>query len=147
MLTHFFVYGTLKRGQCRERCWPREPQMVRAAWTLGELYDTGPYPAMLRGNDRVVGELWSFVADDVAIVSEVLDRIEGTNQGNARNEYDRESAEVFLLDAVVEPGAALKANVYIFARQELIATFKRVQPRPMADGTLAAAWPVSASPA
>ncbi len=51
----FFVYGTLKTGQCRERCWPCKPIETRAAWVYGELYDTGPYPALFAGSDMVGG--------------------------------------------------------------------------------------------
>jgi gamma-glutamylcyclotransferase (GGCT)/AIG2-like uncharacterized protein YtfP len=141
MFTHFFVYGTLKRGQCRERCWPLSPQSVRVAWTYGELYDTGPYPAMFRGTDRVLGELWSFPSIDADIVFEVLDQIEGTNQGTTRNEYDRELVDVFLLETPVEPHEALLANVYIFARPELIPTFKRVKPSRLIDGRPVSEWP------
>ncbi len=60
-----FVYGTLKTGQCRESCWPRKPLEVRRAWTLGALYDTGPYPALFAGEDMVAGQVWIFDADDM----------------------------------------------------------------------------------
>lgn len=88
-LAHVFVYGTLKRGQCREDCWPVTPVYVESAWALGSLWDLGPYPALLRGHDRVKGELWSFELGDVPHVLAVLDQIEVTNQPGLPNEYDR----------------------------------------------------------
>jgi gamma-glutamylcyclotransferase (GGCT)/AIG2-like uncharacterized protein YtfP len=79
-LVHVFVYGTLKRGQCREHCWPIAPAVTRAAWTFGRLFDLGAYPAMLPGKERIAGECWSFLEGQLPSVLLVLDRIEGTNQ-------------------------------------------------------------------
>lgn len=75
--TSFFVYGTLKRGQCREACWPVRPQQIRVAYAQGELYNLGDYPAMVAGNDTIVGELWSFPESDIPTTLQVLDEIEG----------------------------------------------------------------------
>src|SRR5438093_3247250 len=43
-----FVYGTLKRGEERARCWPRSPERVVPATTQGRLYDLGTYPALVQ---------------------------------------------------------------------------------------------------
>jgi gamma-glutamylcyclotransferase (GGCT)/AIG2-like uncharacterized protein YtfP len=75
-----FVYGTLKRGQCRERCWPRAPRSVLPATIAGRLYDLGPYPALGPGEDKIVGELWQFHADDMPETLAVLDEVEGYSQ-------------------------------------------------------------------
>src|SRR5262249_44276687 len=72
-----FVYGTLKRGQVREGCWPRRPLVVEPAVARGELYDLGPHPAMIAGNDRIAGELWQFDVEDMAETLAVLDEVEG----------------------------------------------------------------------
>lgn len=72
-----FVYGTLKRGQCRERCWPRTPVSVEPAEVAGLLFDLGAFPALWHGQGRVAGELWHFHEDDMRSVLETLDRIEG----------------------------------------------------------------------
>ena len=72
-----FVYGTLKRGQCRERCWPVRPLSVEDAEVVGLLFDLGPFPALSHGRGRVAGELWRFDAADMAVVLAVLDQIEG----------------------------------------------------------------------
>ena len=36
-----FVYGTLMRGELRERCWPHQPLCVIPACVRGLLYDLG----------------------------------------------------------------------------------------------------------
>lgn len=113
-LEHVFVYGTLKRGQCREDLWPRPPASVAPAWTLGSLFDLGPYPALLAGSDRVLGELWSFEPSQMAAVLEVLDRIEGTNQPGLPNEYDRLQVQV-----TSWAGGKLEASTYRCADQAI----------------------------
>jgi len=95
---HIFVYGTLKRGQCREKCWPAPPLQICSAWTMGKLIDLGPYPALLDGADRVFGEVWSFDSLDIARVREELDEVEVTNQPGIPNEYDRVPVLVQLFD-------------------------------------------------
>ncbi|MCC5786726.1 MAG: gamma-glutamylcyclotransferase [Phycisphaerales bacterium] len=72
-----FVYGTLKRGQCRETCWPAAPVDVRPAQVQGLLYDLGAYPALRNGEGRVAGELWEFAPEHMPRVLEVLDMVEG----------------------------------------------------------------------
>jgi len=76
MIRAVFVYGTLKRGQEREGCWPRKPLRVASAEMRGQLYDLGPYPALVPGTDRVLGELWFLAEADVAETLRVLDEVE-----------------------------------------------------------------------
>ncbi len=71
-----FVYGTLKRGEVRARCWPRSAAHVVPATTQGWLYDLGPYPALIDGTDTVVGELWFVNESDLVETLRVLDEIE-----------------------------------------------------------------------
>jgi gamma-glutamylcyclotransferase (GGCT)/AIG2-like uncharacterized protein YtfP len=90
-----FVYGTLKRGQCRAHRWPASPLRVFEAWTRGYLLGRQDYPALTPGGQRVRGELWVFALDDVPRVLEVLDQIEGTH-GNAPGDlYHRHRVTVF----------------------------------------------------
>lgn len=110
MLHHVFVYGTLKKGQCRENCWPIAPVAIRPAWTVGELFDLGPYPAMLPGSSRIAGQLWSFSAKDIATVIKALDQVEVTNQPGIPNEYDRVRVAAFTLDCLEH-----QAESYLFA--------------------------------
>ncbi len=139
-LQHIFVYGTLKRGECRERCWPKPAHSVRSAWTLGALFDTGPYPAFLPGNDRVAGEIWSYPPADIDRIRTALDIIEVTNQPGEQNLYDRLSITAYLLN-----GQALCAEVYIYALLEDVPKFARVQPWLTWCGSNYAAWPANAT--
>ena len=77
MPTTFFVYGTLKRGEIRESCWPYPAVSIRPASVQGRLYDLGPYPALVPGNERVVGELWSFAETHISETLMVIDQVEG----------------------------------------------------------------------
>lgn len=88
-LEHVFVYGTLKRGQCRQACWPVAPACISQGWIKGMMLDLGPYPALLEGNDRVWGELWSFEAHLIEAVHCTLDQIEVYNQPGLTDEYQR----------------------------------------------------------
>lgn len=71
-----FVYGTLKRGQVREHCWPRRPNSVEPATIRGRLVDLGPYPALLDGDSLVLGELWRFDPADMGETLRALDEVE-----------------------------------------------------------------------
>jgi gamma-glutamylcyclotransferase (GGCT)/AIG2-like uncharacterized protein YtfP len=150
MLHHLFVYGTLKTGQCRESNWPLPPVEIRKAWTLGRLYDTGPYPTLIHAesfdsltaedNDKVAGQVWSFEAQDLPATFKVLDMIEGTNQPGRENNYDRKLVEVYL-----ECGEQLKASVYLFARLDLLSGFAYLAPEVEADDQHLSIWPRGAS--
>jgi gamma-glutamylcyclotransferase (GGCT)/AIG2-like uncharacterized protein YtfP len=74
---HVFVYGTLQRGECRERYWPHGPVRIDHATIRAALYDLGPYPAIGSGDDAVRGELWEIAAEHVEETLRVLDEVEG----------------------------------------------------------------------
>ena len=105
-----FVYGTLKRGQVRQRCWPRKPLQIEPAWTCGRLYDLGPYPALVAGNDRVLGELRRFAPADIPETLRVLDDIEGFH-GLPNDLYCRVEIE-----CTAEAGYRVRALAYRYAR-------------------------------
>jgi len=86
--TAVFVYGTLKRGEVREGCWPRKPVAIEEARVRGALYDLGPYPGLASGKDVVVGEVWRFQAEDMRETLTVLDEIESFC-GGEDDEYRR----------------------------------------------------------
>lgn len=133
-----FVYGTLKTGQCRESCWPEVPQVIHQAWLLGELYDTGPYPALFSGQDSVAGELWIFDAEAMPRVLQVLDRIEEYQPGaEATNLYNRVIETCWLTT-----GQAMAAYCYRYAQSQHRSQFQRVEPHHVWEGRRLAFWPV-----
>lgn len=120
-----FVYGTLKRGQLRDQCWPVRPIEIADAWMRGSLY-TGPsYPAMRDGGDRVRGEAWRFAGFHREIVIEVLDEIEGTYADDRANLYDRKVLPVFLLNTDEQ---SVDASVYLYAIDPAIDGFSLLEP-------------------
>ncbi|KAA5541470.1 gamma-glutamylcyclotransferase [Roseiconus nitratireducens] len=93
-----FVYGTLKRGQCREHAWPAVPRDIRPAWIRARLFGRADYPAITAGEDRVVGELWTFDDGQMDSVLRVLDQIEGTSGNQPHDLYHRHVVQVSGLD-------------------------------------------------
>lgn len=98
-LAKFFVYGTLQRGEVRERCWPRPPLCVEPAYAYARLHDLGPYPAIVEGGDRVRGELWTLAPEDVPATLLALDAVEGYDQGGP-DWYVRRTITCWTLDGV-----------------------------------------------
>jgi gamma-glutamylcyclotransferase (GGCT)/AIG2-like uncharacterized protein YtfP len=135
-LGHVFVYGSLKAGQSRGGQWPVPPVLCREAWTLGRLYDLGPYPALQKGSDCVLGEVWSFGLSQLPVVHAVLDEIEVTNQPGLDNEYDRVAVEAILAD-----GLSLRAEAYLFADESLLTPQRRIEPWLVWHNRLVAVWP------
>lgn len=82
-----FVYGTLKRGECRAQFWPHPPRRVEPAMIRGRLYDLGPYPALGPGEDIVRGEVWFLAPEHVDETLRVLDEVEGADR--LKNAYYR----------------------------------------------------------
>jgi gamma-glutamylcyclotransferase (GGCT)/AIG2-like uncharacterized protein YtfP len=120
-LTAIFVYGTLMKGQVRETCWPRSPLHIMPAVARGTLYDLGPHPAMIEGNDRVAGELWHIREQDVAETLTVLDEVEGFN----------DSPDDWYRRVVIECETAAErtsAWTYLYARPAELRTSQRLQP-------------------
>ncbi len=120
---NFFVYGTLKRRECREHMWPRTPLVVEDAWSYGELYDAGSYPALVPGTDKVLGELWSFSPNDFEAVARVLDEIEEYRPLDPYNLYNRE-----VIECETASGRRAVAYTYIYARLKDLPAFTRLVP-------------------
>jgi gamma-glutamylcyclotransferase (GGCT)/AIG2-like uncharacterized protein YtfP len=128
---HIFVYGTLKRGQCRERCWPCAAVSVRPAVVRGALYDLGAYPASVDGADLVRGELWEMRPQDVGRALEVLDEVEG---------YAQRPDDLFVRRLVrcdLDNGRSVAAWSYFYAQPERLTATQRIATA--GDGTVA--WP------
>ncbi len=119
-----FVYGTLKRGQCRARFWPSRPLSIQEAWVRGRLHGRSDYPAMTPGDDRVRGELWRFPAEAMRQVLEILDQVEGTNQPGEPDLYLRVAVK-----ATDAQGLLLgNAYTYLYATDPLLDGFHAITP-------------------
>lgn len=94
-----FVYGTLKREQLRGRLWPRPALSIEPAIAKGTLYDLGPYPGLVDGDQLVLGEVWTFRAEDLRETLAVLDRIEGFDPKGDSGEYVRRVIQVEIIPA------------------------------------------------
>ena len=105
-----FVYGTLKRGHCREKYWPCAPLDIRPGTTRGRLFDLGPYPALVPGDDPVSGELWRFGPAQIERTLAVLDRVEGYDLGD-QSLYTRQ-----VIVCYDQTGTACEAYAYLYAR-------------------------------
>lgn len=119
-----FVYGTLKRGQCRAHLWPKKPLQIEIAHALGRLYDLGPYPALVEGDARVRGEVWRFAQADMPETLRVLDEVEAA----ANTEHQLYARRV--LDCWLAEGEVQRAYAYF------LSDFSLVRSRsPMAAGS------------
>src|SRR6056297_1504244 len=90
-----FVYGTLKRGECRGGCWPRAPRSVQPGFIRGRLLDLGPFPGWVPGDGWIRGEVWEIGAADLAATLETLDEIEGYRQPHQPDQYERLTVALF----------------------------------------------------
>jgi gamma-glutamylcyclotransferase (GGCT)/AIG2-like uncharacterized protein YtfP len=91
-----FAYGTLKKEQLRGSMWPKSPLRIELAIARGELFDLGVYPGLSRGNDEVLGELWTFDPQDIPMTLGVLDEIEGYDALRDRGLYLRRRIQVIV---------------------------------------------------
>jgi gamma-glutamylcyclotransferase (GGCT)/AIG2-like uncharacterized protein YtfP len=117
-----FVYGTLQRGEEREHCWPRRPRCIEWATVIARLYDLGAYPALVEGDDLVLGELWHVERDDLDATLVTLDEIEGYGQ-DADNLYVRTVVQCRTM-----AGQAKDAFLYSYAKPHEIAGAAVVMP-------------------
>lgn len=122
-----FVYGTLRRGYERQACWPRPPRSVQPVRVRGQLFDLGPYPALIPGDDWVVGERWVLAEADMDVTLAVLDDVEGF-AGQADDLYRR-----VIIECHDDAGAVQPAYAYLYAAAEQLTADQRV--RPNAEGT------------
>ncbi len=116
-----FVYGTLQRGQVREHSWPRPPVSIEFATVRGALYDLGPYPALVPGDDTVGGELWHIAECDIAVTLAALDRIEG--YANRKDDLYRR----VIVECRTAAGS-VPAWTYHLALAELLHSARRIAP-------------------
>jgi gamma-glutamylcyclotransferase (GGCT)/AIG2-like uncharacterized protein YtfP len=147
-LTAFFAYGTLKRGFCRENCWPKPPRKVQKGWIQGKLFDLGPYPGLAEGLEWVEGELWVISPEHMDVTIQQLDAVEGYDQDADEDLYTRKTVEVLL-----ENGSKALAYTYYFSRWDsmkaihipptrrfLIPSQSRIETNQSLEQALSAVW-------
>lgn len=123
----FFVYGTLRSDQIRATCWPRRPIRIVNAFARGRLFDLGPYPAMMTGENVVAGERWDFEVEDIPATLVELDAIEGYRGVGARNLYEREILQVYSNPDLSDPfpmlafGYLMRADILPINAREIVA--------------------------
>lgn len=114
-----FVYGTLKQGQSSYNVsWQAGAHTVTPATLSGfQLFDIGPYPAVLEGDGVVYGQLldYGLGINDALVILDRLEDFHGT--GNPDNYYSR-----LLVDALVSnprdgPEWHIPCWVYIYNRR------------------------------
>lgn len=128
-----FVYGTLKSDQCRSDNWPHPPLSIEPAVVPGCLYDLGPYPGMIHGDEQVCGEVWSFESDFMPETLRILDGIEDF-QGKPSDEYVREVIECSLLCS----SQVVPAFTYIYAQLKRLTPERKIAP---SDDDALCRWP------
>lgn len=118
LVQNFFVYGTLRQGGLFAHYWPCTPLRIQDATVQAALYDLGPYPAIVPGEDRVQGECWTIPERCVAETLRVLDALEEVDQGLYRRE----------IVPCQTPVGSASAYAYFFARPESLAAQQRIRP-------------------
>jgi gamma-glutamylcyclotransferase (GGCT)/AIG2-like uncharacterized protein YtfP len=135
----FFVYGTLKKDRLRGGMWPRPPSSIVQAIVQADLFDLGPYPGAVRGENWLLGELWQFDPIDIPVTVEVLDRIEGYEPLRKSNEYVR-----VVINALVDSGAeqlGIPAYTYLVANSTSLKHARPIRPYLDFQDRQVAAWP------
>ena len=109
---HILFYGTLMSGFALRRRAAIEPfvRFVGPGVVRGALFDLGPYPAAIRAEGTVRGELYAVTVADRLMPR--VDAIEGFVPGDVqRSQYVREPVEVRL-----DRGSRQWAWIYFYAR-------------------------------
>ncbi len=135
-INSIFVYGTLKQFQIRAPMWPRRSISIQPAMIRAAIYDTGPFPAILDGDDWVLGELWTLAAGDMPTSLDVLDEVEGFSPNRNDNLYIR-----IVTEATLENGVTVEAFTYQYASKERATSMRRIEPFVGFAGQTCAAWP------
>ena len=109
---HILFYGTLMSGFAlrRRAAIERFVRFVGTGAVRAALFDLGPYPAAIRAEGTVRGELYAVTCADSLMPR--VDALEGCVPGDLlRSQYVREAVEVRL-----ERGARRWAWIYFYAR-------------------------------
>ena len=75
MIDRVFVYGTLRKGHCREQSMDKISLGSKDENIVGKMYNIGEFPAITLEEGEVVGEIHRIKKEPVSLES--LDNIEG----------------------------------------------------------------------
>lgn len=81
LLKPVFVYGTLKKDFYNHRFLEGKYDGMEEGQILGEMYNTGYFPAVVTGLNEVSGEIYYIKADEYIGVMKNLDGLEGYSEG------------------------------------------------------------------
>ena len=105
---NIFVYGTLMTGLQRQRALSRS-HFIGNGTITGELYDLGRFPALVKGDSNVLGEVYEISEQTL----NMLDQIESYDPDNHQESlYVRQAVNVHL-DSSGEP---ISAESYYYNR-------------------------------
>ncbi len=99
---YVFVYGTLRKGDCRFVILEGCECLHEEAFVDGfEMLNFGSFPGIVPGAGRIVGEIYEI--DDELLAQ--LDRIEGYREDDPKNSlYIRQKVDAFYADGGSIPG-------------------------------------------
>ncbi|MFS0558446.1 gamma-glutamylcyclotransferase family protein [Brevibacillus sp. 179-C9.3 HS] len=106
-----FVYGTLLAGFCNHENYVKPyTHQATPATIQGEIYHLpAGYPGLLKGEQKVVGEMIMFAPEVYEQALAGLDELETYyGEGDSRNEYER-----IIVPATLE-GTGEVVNVYVY---------------------------------
>jgi gamma-glutamylcyclotransferase (GGCT)/AIG2-like uncharacterized protein YtfP len=112
LIPRLFTYGSLMRGECRNKClFPDKVRLARSAVVRGVLLDLGSYPGMIAGGDecsQVLGEICDL--DSQAETIRELDQLEGfEGYGKEGSRFTRA-----IITAAAAGGLEYPAWVYLY---------------------------------
>lgn len=111
-----FVYGTLMEGYRNyHKYLDGKVLSAKRAYTLGKLYhlDKEDCPAIVKGDQKVFGQILECVDDENYTVLKAVDSMEKHFQGNEKIMYERVTQEVFYEDGTKE-----SLGIYFFVNQD-----------------------------
>jgi gamma-glutamylcyclotransferase (GGCT)/AIG2-like uncharacterized protein YtfP len=130
--TRLFVYGTLRPGQFNFIRIERFVVACEPATIEGELVDLGAFPALVKGDGIVEGDMLTLQPTALRIT----DRIESYRPKDRRGLYLRRAIAVTLAE-----GSKVRAWTYFFGWPERLADYPRALVGHR-DGRPVLAWPI-----
>lgn len=93
-MNRIFVYGSLRQGMYNYERYLKDRSIFQGyAYVKGSLFTIRgvPYPALLPGDDFILGEIYEVDAETEA----AIDQLEQYQEGDPENEYDKVSLLIY----------------------------------------------------